>query len=135
MDHGKESEVWDVDGNHYSDLTAGNAVCSTGHSPPKVVEAVQKQAEKFLHISSDFYHPTWIEFSEQLAKTAPFKEPAKALRDRIVMDSFERWLLPFSYGDSTISFCPAMSISREEMDEALGIFEASITEVEKEGIN
>jgi 4-aminobutyrate aminotransferase len=77
MDHGIGSEVWDVDGNRYIDLTAGIAVCSTGHSHPKVVEAVQKQAEKFLHISSDYYHPLWIEFSETLAKTAPFEEQAK----------------------------------------------------------
>jgi 4-aminobutyrate aminotransferase len=77
MDHGKGSEVWDVDGNRFVDFAAGIAVCSTGHSHPKVVEAIKRQADKFLHISSDFYHPVWVEFSERLAKTAPFAEPAK----------------------------------------------------------
>jgi 4-aminobutyrate aminotransferase len=77
MDHGKGSEVWDIDGNRYVDFAAGIAVCATGHSHPKVVEAVKDQADRFLHISSDFYHPIWIEFSERLASTAPFKEPAK----------------------------------------------------------
>jgi hypothetical protein len=77
MDHGAGSEVWDVDGNRYVDFTSGIAVCSTGHSHPKVVEAIQKQAERYIHISSDFYHPIWIEFSEKLASTAPFKENAK----------------------------------------------------------
>jgi 4-aminobutyrate aminotransferase len=77
MDHGSGSEVWDIDGNRYIDFTAGIAVCSTGHSHPKVVEAIQKQAERYIHISSDFYHPIWIEFSEKLASTAPFKENAK----------------------------------------------------------
>ncbi|OGO15758.1 MAG: 4-aminobutyrate aminotransferase, partial [Chloroflexi bacterium RBG_16_48_8] len=77
MDHGRGSEVWDVDGNRYIDLTSGIAVCSTGHSHPKVVEAIKEQTEKFLHISSDYYHPIWIEFSERLAQIAPFKEPAK----------------------------------------------------------
>ena len=77
MDHGRGSEVWDVDGNRYIDFNSGIAVCATGHSHPKVVEAIQKQAERYLHISSDFYHPVWIEFSEKLASTAPFKEPAK----------------------------------------------------------
>lgn len=77
MDHGKGSEVWDVDGNRYIDFASGIAVCSTGHSHPKVVRAIQEQAERFIHISSDFYHPVWIEFAEKIAATAPFKEQAK----------------------------------------------------------
>ncbi len=77
MDHGKGSEVWDVDGNRYIDFAAGIAVCATGHSHPHVVKAIQEQAEKFLHISSDFYHPAWIELSERLASIAPFREPAR----------------------------------------------------------
>jgi 4-aminobutyrate aminotransferase len=77
MDHGEGSQVWDVDGNRYLDLASGIAVCSTGHSHPKVVEAIKAQADKYLHISSDFYHPIWIEFSEKLASTAPFSENAK----------------------------------------------------------
>ena len=77
MDHGSGSEVWDVDGNRFIDFASGIAVCSTGHSHPKVVEAVKKQADRFLHISSDFYHPIWVDFSERLAKTAPFQEKAK----------------------------------------------------------
>jgi 4-aminobutyrate aminotransferase len=77
MDHGLGSEVWDVDGNRFIDLISGIAVCSTGHSHPKVVNAIKEQTDKFLHISSDYYHPLWIDFSERLAKAAPFKEPAK----------------------------------------------------------
>jgi 4-aminobutyrate aminotransferase len=77
MDHGKGSEVWDVDGNRYIDFASGIAVCSTGHSHPDVVAAIKDQVDRFIHISSDFYHPVWVEFSERLAQTAPFKEPAK----------------------------------------------------------
>ncbi len=77
MDHGVGSEVWDVDGNRYIDLAAGLAVASTGHSHPKVVEAIQKQVEKFIHISSDYYHQLWVDLSERLASIAPFSEPAR----------------------------------------------------------
>jgi 4-aminobutyrate aminotransferase len=77
MEHGKGSEVWDVDGNRFIDFASGIAVCSTGHCHPDVVKAVQDQSERFLHISSDFYHPIWVEFSERLASTRPFKEEAK----------------------------------------------------------
>lgn len=76
MDHGKGTEVWDVDGNRYLDFAAGIAVCSTGHSHPRVVKAVQEQAEKFLHISSDFYHEKWVALGEKLDAIAPFKEDA-----------------------------------------------------------
>ncbi len=76
MDHGKGSEVWDVDGNRFLDFMAGIAVTSTGHAHPKVVKAIQEQAEQFIHISSDFYHPKWIELAEKLNEVAPFDEAA-----------------------------------------------------------
>jgi 4-aminobutyrate aminotransferase len=76
MDHGKGVYVWDVDGNRFLDFAAGIAVNSTGHSHPAVVKAIQEQAEKFIHISSDFYHPKWIELAEYLNRIAPFEEEA-----------------------------------------------------------
>jgi 4-aminobutyrate aminotransferase len=77
MDHGKGVEVWDPDGNRFIDMMSGIAVLSTGHAHPKVVKAVQETAEKFLHISSDFYHEGWIKLSEKLNDIAPFAENAK----------------------------------------------------------
>jgi 4-aminobutyrate aminotransferase len=76
MDHGKGTEVWDVDGNRFLDFMGGIAVVSTGHAHPKVVKAIQQQAEKFIHISSDFYHEKWIELGEKLDEIAPFEEAA-----------------------------------------------------------
>jgi 4-aminobutyrate aminotransferase len=76
MDHGKGSEVWDVDGNRFLDFMGGIAVVATGYSHPKVVKAIQEQAEKFIHISSDFYHENWIRLGEKLNEIAPFKEDA-----------------------------------------------------------
>jgi 4-aminobutyrate aminotransferase len=76
MDHGKGSEVWDVDGNRFLDFMAGIAVASTGHAHPKVVKAIKDQADEFIHISSDFYHVKWIELAEKLNEIAPFDEAA-----------------------------------------------------------
>ena len=56
MSHGRGSEVWDVDGNRFLDFAAGIAVCATGHAHPKVVDAVKSAADRFLHISSDYWH-------------------------------------------------------------------------------
>jgi len=76
MDHGKGSEVWDVDGNRFLDFMGGIAVVATGYSHPQVVKAIQEQAEKFIHISSDFYHENWIRLGEKLNEIAPFEEDA-----------------------------------------------------------
>ncbi|MEN4013539.1 MAG: acetyl ornithine aminotransferase family protein [Bellilinea sp.] len=76
MEHGRGVEVWDVDGNRFLDFSAGIAVASTGHSHPQVVKAIQEQAEKFIHISSDFYHQKWIELAERMDQIAPFAEDA-----------------------------------------------------------
>jgi 4-aminobutyrate aminotransferase len=74
MDHGKGAEVWDVDGNRYIDFSAGIAVCSTGHSHPEIVKAIQAQAERFIHISSDYYHELMVRVGERINEIAPMKE-------------------------------------------------------------
>lgn len=77
MSHGKGTEVFDVDGNRYLDFVAGIAVNATGHCHPHVVNAIKEQAERFLHVSSDFYHEKWVELSERLGSIAPFDEEAR----------------------------------------------------------
>ena len=70
--------VTDVDGNTFLDFAAGIAVCSTGHSHPKVVAAIKEQADRLIHIAAtDFYEPRYVEFMERLAAIAPFEEKAR----------------------------------------------------------
>jgi 4-aminobutyrate aminotransferase len=69
---GRGCAVEDVDGNLYLDFMAGIAVTSTGHAHPKVVEAIEQQARKFLHIcGSDFYYEPMVRLVEKLAGLAP----------------------------------------------------------------
>lgn len=75
MSHGRGAEVWDVDGNRFLDFAAGIAVCSTGHSHPEVVQAIKDAADKFLHISSDYWHEGQIRLAEKINELAPMKEP------------------------------------------------------------
>jgi 4-aminobutyrate aminotransferase len=89
MDHGKGSDVWDVDGNHFLDFASGIAVTATGHSHPKVVQAIKDQSEKFLHISADFYHESWVELGERLDQIAPFKEDAVSFMTNSGTESVE----------------------------------------------
>jgi len=75
MSHGRGTEVWDVDGNRFLDFMAGIAVCSTGHAHPQVVEAIKSAADKFLHVSSDYWHENMTRLTERLAEVAPMGEP------------------------------------------------------------
>lgn len=64
--------IEDVDGNRFLDFTAGIAVCSTGHCHPRVVKAIQQQAELLLHMSgTDFYYGPQRELAHKLVEIAP----------------------------------------------------------------
>ena len=76
---GRGSTLTDVDGNSYIDFTGGVGCLNVGHSHPKVVEAVQDQAARFLH--TDFTmipYEVCVTLAERLLAVAPFSGPAKA---------------------------------------------------------
>ena len=76
---GSGSVVEDVDGNLFLDLNAGIAVTSTGHAHPRVVEAIQRQAEELIHYSaSDFFLPIYSDVCEQLDRIAGMSKPARS---------------------------------------------------------
>src|SRR5439155_16519008 len=78
VERGSGAVIQDVDGNLYLDCTAGIAVTATGHCHPTVVEAIQDQAGKLLHMSgTDFYYQPQIELAERLATTAPGPSPKR----------------------------------------------------------
>lgn len=89
MDHGRGTEVWDVDGNRFLDFAAGIAVVATGHSHPQVVKAIQDQAEQFIHISSDYYHETWVQLGEKFDEIAPFEGPSASFMTNSGTESVE----------------------------------------------
>jgi predicted acetylornithine/succinylornithine family transaminase len=52
---GRGIKVWGADGKEYLDFVGGIAVNALGHCYPKVVIALQKQAQRLIHVSN-FYH-------------------------------------------------------------------------------
>ena len=69
---GEGAIIEDVDGNRFLDFNAGIAVCATGHCHPRVVEAIQSQAARLIHMSgTDFYYENMVELAEKLAASAP----------------------------------------------------------------
>ncbi len=69
---GEGCMIEDVDGNRFLDFNAGIAVVATGHCHPRVVDAIQKQAARLIHMSgTDFYYEEMIALAEKLAALAP----------------------------------------------------------------
>ncbi len=52
---GEGARLWDANGREYLDFVAGIAVCNLGHSHPKVVKAIKKQAKELMHVSNLYY--------------------------------------------------------------------------------
>ena len=72
VSRGEGAMVEDIDGNRFLDFNAGIAVVATGHCHPKVVEAIQRQAARLIHMSgTDFYYENMVELAEKLAAVAP----------------------------------------------------------------
>src|SRR5262245_15631523 len=70
--------VEDMDGNRFLDFTAGIAVTNVGHSHPRVVAAIRKQARRLIHMSgTDFYYAPQVRLAERLAALAPGPEPKR----------------------------------------------------------
>ncbi|MGZ3603478.1 MAG: acetylornithine transaminase [Thermodesulfobacteriota bacterium] len=65
---GKGTRVWDLEGEEYLDFVSGLAVCNLGHCHPKVVKAIQEQAEKLIHVSNFYYIEPQIQLASLLCK-------------------------------------------------------------------
>ncbi len=64
--------VEDVDGNRFLDFNAGIAVVATGHCHPRVIEAIQRQAARLIHMSgTDFFYEEMVALAEKLSAIAP----------------------------------------------------------------
>ncbi|MEL9991939.1 MAG: acetyl ornithine aminotransferase family protein [Thermoproteus sp.] len=82
--------VEDVDGNLYIDYNAGIAVTATGHAHPKVVEAIRRQSELFLHYSlTDFYYEVAVRLAERLVSISPISGQKKVFFTNSGTESIE----------------------------------------------
>jgi 4-aminobutyrate aminotransferase len=72
VERGEGAMVVDVDGNRFLDFNAGIAVVAAGHCHPRVVEAIQRQAERLIHMSgTDFFYEEMVALAEKLGEIAP----------------------------------------------------------------
>jgi len=75
MSHGKGAEIWDVDGNRFWILPPVLRCAAPATAIRRWVQAIKDAADRFLHISSDYWHEGQIKLAERLNELSPMKEP------------------------------------------------------------
>lgn len=60
--------LYDESGKEYLDFLSGIAVCSLGHSHPKLTQAICDQAGRLIHVSNLFINPWQEELAGELVK-------------------------------------------------------------------
>jgi 4-aminobutyrate aminotransferase len=72
IDSGKGAVLRDVDGNEYIDFNSGLVCLNVGHCHPKVIGAVKRQADRYLHYSvTDFLYGEVVDLAEKLGEITP----------------------------------------------------------------
>jgi len=72
------AELWDVEGKRYIDFIGGIGVLNVGHAHPKVVEAIRKQSEEFIHTAFGIaQYESYVEVCEKLNRLTPGPTPKK----------------------------------------------------------
>jgi 4-aminobutyrate aminotransferase len=64
----------------------------------------------------------------ELVKDRETKVPAKECRDKIINAAFRKGLLLLGCGENNIRFCPALTVSRTEINTCLTIFDDVVRE-------
>ncbi|MEJ2684091.1 MAG: acetylornithine transaminase [Candidatus Sulfobium sp.] len=67
---GRGMKVWSSDGKEYLDFMGGVAVNCLGHCHPKIVIALQKQAQRLIHVSNYFHIESQIELARMLVENS-----------------------------------------------------------------
>jgi acetylornithine/N-succinyldiaminopimelate aminotransferase len=65
---GRGTKVYDSDGKEYIDFVSGVAVCNLGHCNPRVVVALQKQAQRLMHVSNHYHNEPQINLAKALVQ-------------------------------------------------------------------
>jgi acetylornithine/N-succinyldiaminopimelate aminotransferase len=69
---GEGAHLWDENGKQYLDFFGGPATISLGHSHPVIVNALIDQAQKLIHVSTQFYSIPQIQLAELLIENSCF---------------------------------------------------------------
>lgn len=72
VDRAEGMYIHAADGRRYLDFLGGIAVNALGHGHPRVIEAIERQLRRYMHVSNYFYQDAQIEFAEKLCAASGF---------------------------------------------------------------
>jgi len=68
LDHGEGATLWDVEGKKYIDLASGIGVNCLGYANPAIIDAIDKQAHKLMHVSNLFTTEPMVQVAKKLVE-------------------------------------------------------------------
>lgn len=73
VSHAEGSFIYDTNGKAYADMVAGLAVTNIGHRHPKVINAIQAQLDKYLHVMpyGEFIQSPQVDLAKKLNSILP----------------------------------------------------------------
>jgi acetylornithine/succinyldiaminopimelate/putrescine aminotransferase len=73
VSHAKGSYIYDTNGNAHLDFVAGVSACNLGHCHPKVIEAIDRQIKKYMHVMvyGEYIQQPAVEYAKLLASLLP----------------------------------------------------------------
>ena len=72
IDRAEGMRIYDVDGKAYLDMLGGIAVNALGHSHRRIIEAVEQQIRRYMHVSNVFYQEPQVVLAEQLVAASGY---------------------------------------------------------------
>ncbi|MBU3679235.1 MAG: acetylornithine/succinylornithine family transaminase [Candidatus Kapabacteria bacterium] len=72
IDRAEGMRIYDVDGRAYLDMLGGIAVNALGHSHPRIIEAIEHQIRRYMHVSNVFYQEPQVKLAEQLVAASGY---------------------------------------------------------------
>jgi acetylornithine/N-succinyldiaminopimelate aminotransferase len=71
--HARGTSIYTEDGSEYMDCIAGLGVNALGHSDPDIIQAINEQASKYLHLSNLYLQEPQIALAEKMSQLGGFE--------------------------------------------------------------
>ncbi len=74
ISHARGSYIYDTNNKRYLDFVAGISACTLGHGHPKVIKAIKKQLDSYLHVMvyGEYIQKSAVELTKFLAEHLPY---------------------------------------------------------------
>lgn len=135
------SEIMDWEAGSHASTFGGNPIsCAAAMATIELleetlIENAEKQGERLLkglceqqrdHECMGDVRGKGLMVAVELVKDRETKEPAKDWRDNVIKNAFRKGLLILGCGENSIRFCPSLTVSSEEIDVGLSIFDEAV---------